>query len=96
MWRALINNFVSGGSVAIKVNDDTGHYFQTRKGPRHGDPLSPMLLNIVADMLTIMIEHVIRLKRICNFRCSMLVFTPFALCFVTLRGIFMRFLELTY
>jgi hypothetical protein len=26
----------------------------------------------------------------------MLVFTPFVLCFVTLRGIFMRFLELTY
>jgi hypothetical protein len=26
----------------------------------------------------------------------MLVFTPFALCFVTLRGVFMRFLELTY
>jgi hypothetical protein len=26
----------------------------------------------------------------------MLVFTPFALCFVTLRGVFMRFPELTY
>jgi hypothetical protein len=26
----------------------------------------------------------------------MLVFTPFALCFVTLHGVFMRFLELTY
>jgi hypothetical protein len=26
----------------------------------------------------------------------MLIFTPFALCFVTLRGIFMRFPELTY
>jgi hypothetical protein len=26
----------------------------------------------------------------------MLVFTPFALCFVTLCGVFMRFLELTY
>jgi hypothetical protein len=26
----------------------------------------------------------------------MLVFTPFALCFVTLRGVFMRFLKLTY
>jgi hypothetical protein len=38
----------------------------------------------------------IRLKRIYNFWCSMLVFTPFALCFVTLRGIFMRFPELTY
>jgi hypothetical protein len=25
--RALINDFVSGGSVAIRVNDDTGRYF---------------------------------------------------------------------
>jgi hypothetical protein len=40
--------------------------------------------------------NLIRLKRIYNFWCSMLVFTPFALCFVTLRGVFMLFLELTY
>jgi hypothetical protein len=39
---------------------------------------------------------VIRLQRIHNFLCSMLVFTPFALCFVTLRGVFTRFPELTY
>jgi hypothetical protein len=38
----------------------------------------------------------IRLKRICNFLCSMLVHTPFALRFITLRGVFMHFLELTY
>jgi hypothetical protein len=38
----------------------------------------------------------IRLKRIYNFWCSMLVYTPFALCFVTLRGIFIHFPELTY
>jgi retron-type reverse transcriptase len=56
-WRNLIQNFVQGGSVAIKVNDDTGHYFQTKKGLRQGDPLSPMLFNIVVDMLAILIER---------------------------------------
>jgi hypothetical protein len=40
--------------------------------------------------------EVIRLKHIYNFLCSMLVYTPFALCFVILRGIFMHFLEVTY
>jgi hypothetical protein len=52
--RALINSFVLGGSVAIKVNDDVGRYFQTL---RQGDPLSPMLFNIVANMLAIMIKR---------------------------------------
>jgi hypothetical protein len=44
-------------SVAIKINDDVGKYFQMLKGLKQGDPLSPMLFNIVADMLAIMIER---------------------------------------
>jgi hypothetical protein len=43
--------------VGIKVNDDVGHYFQTLKGLHQGDPLSPMLFNIVADMLAIIINR---------------------------------------
>jgi hypothetical protein len=39
---------------------------------------------------------VIRLQRIYNFLCSMLVFTPFAYCFDTISGTFMHFSELTY
>jgi hypothetical protein len=46
-YRALINSFVSAGSVAIKINDNGGRYFQTLKGLRQDDPLSPMLFNIV-------------------------------------------------
>ena len=43
------------GTVGIKVNEDIGHYFQTRKGVRQGDPLSPLLFNTVVDMLAILI-----------------------------------------
>jgi hypothetical protein len=56
-WCQWIQNFVSRVSVGIRVNDDIGHYFKTQKGVRQGDPLSPILFNIVADMLAIIINR---------------------------------------
>ena len=50
-----MDSFVQKGSVGIKVNDDIGHYFQMHKGLRQGDPMSPILFNVVADMLTVLI-----------------------------------------
>jgi hypothetical protein len=41
-WCDLISQFVQGGSVGVKVNNDIGHYFQTQKGLRQGDALSPI------------------------------------------------------
>jgi len=56
-WCTWIENFVNGGSVGIQINDDIGHYFQTKNGLRQRDPMSPVLFNIVADMLSILIKR---------------------------------------
>src|SRR6266508_2480314 len=55
-WCSWVKSFISGGSVAINVNNDIGYYFQTRKGLRQGDPLSPLLFNIIAGMLPVLIK----------------------------------------
>jgi hypothetical protein len=31
-WVSWVQAFISGGSVAINVNDEVGPYFQTKKG----------------------------------------------------------------
>jgi hypothetical protein len=43
--------------MGIKVNDQVGPNIQTKKGVRQGDPLSPILFNIVVDMIAILIKH---------------------------------------
>ena len=48
---------VQAGNVGIKINDHLGPYFQTKKGLRQGDHLSPILFNIVVDMLAIILNR---------------------------------------
>jgi hypothetical protein len=56
-WCHWIQSMVTGGSVGIKINDEIGPYFQTKRGLRQGDPMSPILFNIVADMLALLINR---------------------------------------
>ena len=56
-WCRWVEGMINGGSVGVKVNDDVGHYFQTKRGLRQDDPMSPILFNIVADMLPILIKR---------------------------------------
>jgi hypothetical protein len=48
---------MKGVHIGIKVNDQVDQNFQTRKGIRQGDPLSPILFNIVVDMLAVLVNR---------------------------------------
>ena len=56
-WCRWIEGMVTGESVGIKVNDEIGPYFQTKRGLCQGDPMSPILFNIVANMLALLINR---------------------------------------
>jgi hypothetical protein len=47
---------VRGGRCAVKVNDTIGPYFPTYAGVRQGDPLSPILFDLVGDGLAMLIK----------------------------------------
>ena len=51
--KAVIHN----GKAAITLNDLIGPYFVTRKGLRQGDPFSPLLFNLAADVLATLVQR---------------------------------------
>ena len=56
-WIQWINEAVRDGRVCIDLNGDRGEFFRSYKGLKHGDPLSPLLFNLVADALSEMLSR---------------------------------------
>jgi hypothetical protein len=56
-WCKWIECIMCGGSVGVNVNSDMNKFFQTKKGLRQHDPLSPVLFNVVADMLAVLVTR---------------------------------------
>jgi uncharacterized membrane protein YjdF len=46
-WLEWMKQIIEGGRVGIKINGEPGDFFNTQKGLKQGDPLSPLLFNLV-------------------------------------------------
>jgi hypothetical protein len=52
IWISWMKQVVQTGQVCISIDGEEGEYFRTYKGLRHGDPLYPLMFDLVGDGLS--------------------------------------------
>jgi hypothetical protein len=55
LFCSWVKKVLHNGTVSVKINNEVGKYFQSAKGVRQGDPLSPFFFNMAGEVLTKMV-----------------------------------------
>ena len=55
-WRSWVRKYLRSASISILINGSPSKPFRMERGLRQGDPLSPFLFTIIAEVLSRMLQ----------------------------------------